>query len=43
MKGPIGIYSGKYTELKDDVIGYFKNRGGFDMIQSGRHKIETEE
>ncbi|CAD8107582.1 unnamed protein product [Paramecium sonneborni] len=43
LKGPIGIYTGKYEELKDDTINYFKNRGGFDMIQSGRHKIETEE
>jgi diphosphate--fructose-6-phosphate 1-phosphotransferase len=43
LKGPVGIYTGKYMELKDDIISYFKNRGGFDMIQSGRHKIETEE
>jgi 6-phosphofructokinase len=27
LKGPIGIYTGKYMEIKDDVVGYFKNRG----------------
>ncbi|KAM3129287.1 hypothetical protein pb186bvf_018574 [Paramecium bursaria] len=43
LKGPEGIYKGKYEELKEEKIQYFRNRGGFDMIQSGRHKIETEE
>lgn len=43
LNGPHGIYSGKYIELTDSHISYFKNRGGFDMICSGRHKIETEE
>jgi len=43
LNGPHGIYSGNYTELRDDTVNYFRNRGGFDMICSGRHKIETEE
>ena len=28
LKGPAGIYNGKSMELRDDVISYFKNRGG---------------
>jgi diphosphate--fructose-6-phosphate 1-phosphotransferase len=43
LNGPAGIYQGKYMELSQEVICYFKNRGGFDMIKSGRNKIETEE
>lgn len=41
--GPEGIYKGRYKELKEDTIHFYKNRGGFDMIGSGRHKIETDE
>jgi 6-phosphofructokinase len=43
LNGPHGIYSGKYMEIGESHISYFKNRGGFDMICSGRHKIETPE
>ena len=43
LNGPAGIYGGKYVELSQETINYFKNRGGFDMIKSGRNKIETEE
>ncbi len=39
LNGPIGIYEGKYVELRDDTISFYKNRGGFDMICSGRNKI----
>lgn len=39
LNGPHGIYSGQYIEINDSHISYFKNRGGFDMICSGRHKI----
>ena len=42
LNGPKGIFTGKYLELTDNHINYFKNRGGFDMICSGRDKIETE-
>lgn len=28
-------------EITEEEINYFKNRGGFDMICSGRDKIET--
>lgn len=30
-------------ELDQATMSYYKNRGGFDMIKSGRNKIETEE
>jgi 6-phosphofructokinase len=43
LGGPEGIYNGKYTEITQSMIDYYKNRGGFDMICSGRHKIESEE
>lgn len=41
LEGPHGIYSGKYMELNDEYIHLYRNQGGFDMIRSGRHKIET--
>jgi len=40
LNGPKGIFTGNYIELTDTHIQYFKNRGGFDMICSGRDKIE---
>lgn len=40
LGGPKGIYTGKYMEITDETIDYFRNRGGFDMIRSGRDKIE---
>jgi len=43
LNGPIGIYTGKFRELNDEDIRFYKNRGGFDMIRSGRNKIETPE
>ena len=41
--GPKGIFTGDYTELTPNEIDYFRNRGGFDMICSGRDKIEKPE
>lgn len=43
LNGPKGIFTGDYIEINDAHISYFKNRGGFDMICSGRDKIETQE
>jgi 6-phosphofructokinase len=39
LNGPKGIFTGDYVEINDTHINYFKNRGGFDMICSGRDKI----
>jgi 6-phosphofructokinase 1 len=41
LNGPHGIMNGKYVELDDARIAAYRNMGGFDMIGSGRHKIET--
>nr|DAD23478.1 TPA_asm: hypothetical protein HUJ06_024941 [Nelumbo nucifera] len=41
--GPAGIMRCKYVELTADYIFPYRNQGGFDMIRSGRDKIETPE
>lgn len=43
LGGPHGVYSGEYKVLDKTTIDSYRNMGGFDMIKSGRHKIETEE
>ncbi|XP_023520077.1 pyrophosphate--fructose 6-phosphate 1-phosphotransferase subunit beta-like [Cucurbita pepo subsp. pepo] len=39
--GPAGIMKCKYVELTAEFIYPYRNQGGFDMICSGRDKIET--
>ncbi|KAI3989315.1 hypothetical protein MKX01_026898 [Papaver californicum] len=39
--GPAGIMKGKYVELTSEFVYPYRNQGGFDMICSGRDKIET--
>lgn len=41
--GPAGIMKCKYVELNADFVYPYRNQGGFDMICSGRDKIETPE
>ncbi|GAV61244.1 PFK domain-containing protein [Cephalotus follicularis] len=41
--GPAGIMKCKYVKLNSDFIYPYRNQGGFDMICSGRDKIETPE
>ncbi|CAD5327182.1 unnamed protein product [Arabidopsis thaliana] len=41
--GPAGIMKGKYIELTSEFVYPYRNQGGFDMICSGRDKIETPE
>jgi len=41
MNGPQGIYTGKYCKITDEMMDQYRNMGGFDMIGSGRHKIES--
>ncbi len=43
LNGPIGIYTDSYVEIDDEFMNQYRNQGGFDMICSGRHKIESEE
>ena len=41
--GPGGLIDHKYEELTADIIDEYRNTGGFDMIGSGRTKLETKE
>ena len=41
--GPGGLVDHNYMELTADIIDEYRNTGGFDMIGSGRTKLETEE
>ncbi|XP_030459545.1 pyrophosphate--fructose 6-phosphate 1-phosphotransferase subunit beta-like isoform X1 [Syzygium oleosum] len=41
--GPAGIMKCKYVELSSEFIYPYRNQGGFDMLCSGRDKIETPE
>ncbi len=43
LGGPSGIIEGKYVEFDDEFINAYRNTGGFDIIGSGRTKLETEE
>ncbi len=43
LGGPSGIIEGKYVEFNDKFINDYRNTGGFDIIGSGRTKLETEE
>ena len=43
LGGPSGIIEGKYIEFTDTIIDDYRNTGGFDIIGSGRTKLETEE
>lgn len=43
LKGPDGLVRDEYMELTADIIDAYRNTGGFDMIGSGRTKLETDE
>lgn len=43
LLGPGGLVDHKYMELTQDIIDEYRNTGGFDMIGSGRTKLETED
>ena len=38
--GPGGLVDHNYMELTDEIINDYRNTGGFDMIGSGRTKLE---
>ena len=40
LMGPGGLVDHKYVELTADIIDEYRNSGGFDMIGSGRTKLE---
>ena len=37
------MYTGNNVEITAEYMNLYRNMGGFDMIRSGRHKIETPE
>lgn len=41
--GPIGLINDDFIEFDDEYINQYRNTGGFDIIGSGRTKLETEE
>ena len=42
LGGPSGLIDGKYIEIKDKLMDEYRNTGGFDIIGSGRTKIESD-
>ena len=42
LMGPAGLVDHKYVELTADIIDRYRNTGGFDLIGSGRTKLEEE-
>lgn len=43
LGGPSGIVDDKAVEITDDLMNAYRNTGGFDIIGSGRTKLETVE
>ena len=43
IMGPGGLVDHKYIELTSSIIDEYRNTGGFDIIGSGRTKLETKE
>lgn len=41
--GPAGLLEDNYLVFDDEYIDQYRNTGGFDIIGSGRTKLETEE
>ncbi len=42
LMGPAGLVDHKYIELTDEYVNRYRNTGGFDIIGSGRTKLEKE-
>ncbi|MFV0507080.1 MAG: diphosphate--fructose-6-phosphate 1-phosphotransferase [Bacteroidales bacterium] len=42
LGGPGGLVDHKYQELTSDIIDAYRNTGGFDIIGSGRTKLEED-
>ncbi len=43
LMGPSGLVDHRYMELTAEIIDEYRNTGGFDIIGSGRTKLETKE
>jgi len=42
LGGPIGLVEHDYIELTKEIVDEYRNTGGFDIIGSGRTKLEEE-
>ena len=42
LGGPIGLVDHQYIELTSDIVNEYRNTGGFDIIGSGRTKLEED-
>lgn len=42
LGGPSGLIDGKYIELTASIVEEYRNTGGFDIIGSGRTKLEEQ-
>ncbi len=42
LAGPAGLVEGNYKELTAEIVDKYRNTGGFDIIGSGRTKLEEE-
>ena len=43
LMGPAGLIDHQYIELTSDIINDYRNTGGFDIIGSGRTKLEKKD
>ncbi|RME92255.1 MAG: diphosphate--fructose-6-phosphate 1-phosphotransferase, partial [Verrucomicrobia bacterium] len=43
LGGPSGLVDGKYIEITAELLEAYRNTGGFDIIGSGRTKLEQKE
>ncbi|HDR03886.1 MAG TPA: diphosphate--fructose-6-phosphate 1-phosphotransferase [Candidatus Marinimicrobia bacterium] len=43
LGGPSGLIENKYREISKELLANFRNTGGFDIIGSGRTKLESPE
>lgn len=43
LMGPGGLVDHKYMEITSEIIDQYRNTGGFDIIGSGRTKLEKED
>lgn len=43
LMGPGGLVEHRYMELTSEIIDEYRNTGGFDIIGSGRTKLETKD
>ena len=43
LMGPGGLVDHQYVEITAEFVDEYRNTGGFDMIGSGRTKLETTE